>query len=89
MVRSDALDEPLAGLSGGESSEICDLIRRLRAEGVTILIIEHTMSAMVSLVDRFIVLDQGKLLAEGAPDAVMANEQVIEAYLGKGWAKNA
>jgi branched-chain amino acid transport system permease protein len=83
------LDEPLAGLSGGESSEICDLIRRLRAEGVTILIIEHTMSAMVSLVDRFIVLDQGKLLAEGAPDAVMANEQVIEAYLGKGWAKNA
>jgi branched-chain amino acid transport system permease protein len=83
------LDEPLAGLGASDIAEFSSLVRRLRVEGVTIVIIEHTMSAMVTLVNRFVVLDQGKLLAEGAPDAVMTNELVIEAYLGKGWAQRA
>jgi ABC-type branched-subunit amino acid transport system ATPase component/ABC-type branched-subunit amino acid transport system permease subunit len=83
------LDEPLAGLGASDIAEFSSLVRRLHAEGVTIVIIEHTMSAMVTLVNRFVVLDQGKLLAEGAPDVVMANELVIEAYLGKGWAQRA
>lgn len=83
------LDEPLAGLVATDIKEFSALIRQLRAEGLTIVIIEHTMSAMVALVDRFIVLDQGMLLAEGTPDVVMANEKVIEAYLGKGWAQRA
>jgi branched-chain amino acid transport system permease protein len=81
------LDEPLAGLVAGDVREFGVLIRQLRGEGLTIVIIEHTMSAMVELVDRFIVLDQGMLLTEGLPDAVMKNENVIEAYLGKGWAR--
>ena len=83
------LDEPLAGLVATDIREFSALIRQLRAEGLTIVIIEHTMSAMVALVDRFIVLDHGMLLTEGAPEAVMSNEKVIEAYLGKGWAQRA
>src|SRR5690606_20471162 len=53
------LDEPLAGLSGTEVSGFCDLVKALRTEGFTIVVIEHTMSAMVGLVDRFIVLNNG------------------------------
>ena len=81
------LDEPMAGLAADDIRELAALVRRLRSDGLTIVIIEHTMSAMVALVDRFVVLDQGQVLTQGVPDAVMADGKVVEAYLGKGWGK--
>jgi ABC-type branched-subunit amino acid transport system ATPase component/ABC-type branched-subunit amino acid transport system permease subunit len=80
------LDEPLAGLGAAETEELIAVVRRLPAAGVTVVIIEHTMPAMVGLVDRFVVLDQGRLLAEGAPAEVTRRPEVIEAYLGRRWA---
>ena len=80
------LDEPLAGLGAGETEELIAVVRRLPAAGITVVIIEHTMQAMVGLVDRFVVLDQGRLLAEGTPAEVTRKPEVIEAYLGRKWA---
>jgi ABC-type branched-subunit amino acid transport system ATPase component/ABC-type branched-subunit amino acid transport system permease subunit len=82
------LDETLAGLGAGEADQVVDVVRKLAAEGVTIVIIEHTMKAMVKLVDRFVVLDHGAVLVEGEPEAVTRNPQVIEAYLGAKWSAN-
>ena len=80
------LDEPLAGLGAAETAELIEVVRRLPAAGITVVIIEHTMQAMVGLVDRFVVLDQGRLLAEGPPAEVVRRSEVIEAYLGRKWA---
>ncbi len=79
------MDEPLAGLGAAEIEEILTVIRALAAEGVTIVIIEHTMQAMVRLADRLVVLDHGRLIAAGRPDAVTRDGRVIEAYLGRKW----
>jgi branched-chain amino acid transport system permease protein len=79
------LDETLAGLGGGEVEEVIALVRKLAARGVTIVIIEHTMQAMVRLVDRFVVLNDGAVLAEGQPADITRNPAVIDAYLGKRW----
>jgi len=79
------LDETLAGLGGTEIDDMIGLMRRLAARGITIVIIEHTMQAMVKLVDRFVVLDNGAVLAEGSPDEITTNPAVIDAYLGKRW----
>jgi branched-chain amino acid transport system permease protein len=79
------LDEPLAGLGAGEIEEILPVIRGLAAAAVTIVVIEHTMQAMVRLADRLVVLDHGQVIAEGAPDAVTRDARVIEAYLGPKW----
>jgi branched-chain amino acid transport system permease protein len=81
------LDETLAGLGHDDLDGILGAIRRVRAGGVTVLIIEHTMQAMVQLVDHFDVLDHGRLIASGAPETVVRNHEVIEAYLGKKWAE--
>ncbi len=83
------LDETLAGLGKGESEEVIEVIRRLARSGKTIVIIEHTMQAMVQLVDRFVVLDHGEVVTEGDPGTVTRDPRVIEAYLGKKWAANA
>ena len=84
------LDETLAGLGQGEAEEVLSVLRGLAAEDKTIVIIEHTMHLMVRLVDRFLVLDHGRVLAEGGPDEIIKNPSVVEAYLGKKWsAKNA
>jgi branched-chain amino acid transport system permease protein len=79
------LDETLAGLGAGEVEEVIAVVRKLAAQGITIVIIEHTMQAMVRLVDRFVVLNEGALLAEGLPEDITRNTAVIDAYLGKRW----
>jgi ABC-type branched-subunit amino acid transport system ATPase component/ABC-type branched-subunit amino acid transport system permease subunit len=80
------MDEPLAGLGASETREVIALVRALPSSGVTVVIIEHTMHAMVTTVDSFVVLDHGQLLTEGPPAEVTRNPQVIEAYLGHKWA---
>ena len=79
------LDETLAGLGAGEVEEVIGVVRKLAAQGITIVIIEHTMQAMVRLVDRFVVLNEGALLAEGSPEQITREPAVIDAYLGKRW----
>ena len=76
------LDEVLAGLNPTEVDHMIGIVRRIRERGVTILMIEHLMQAIMSLSDRIVVLNFGEKLAEGAPNEVANNAQVIEAYLG-------
>ncbi|NWG25314.1 MAG: branched-chain amino acid ABC transporter ATP-binding protein/permease [Pseudorhodoplanes sp.] len=83
------LDETLAGLGTNEAAEVVAVLRKLASEGITIVIIEHTMHAMVRLVDRFVVLDHGAVLMEGEPQTVTRDQRVIEAYLGTKWSAYA
>src|SRR6201996_9000630 len=83
------LDETLAGLGHDEADEVVAVIQRLARDNMTIAIIEHTMQAMVRLVDNFLVLDHGAVLLEGKPEQVTRDNRVIEAYLGKKWVSHA
>jgi len=78
------LDEPVAGMRQGEATVVADLLRSLCREGMTILLIEHNMSFVMSLCSSITVLDFGKVLTTGNPAEVRACHEVIEAYLGVG-----
>ncbi len=77
------LDEVLAGLNPAEVDEALNVLRRIREAGTTILMVEHVMRAVMGLAERIVVLDQGKKLADGTPDAVMSDPAVAQAYLGR------
>ena len=87
--RLELLDEVMAGLNPSEILEIIAIIRQIRDSGVTVLLIEHVMHAVMSLSDHIHVLSYGKIIAEGSPQQVVSNQAVIEAYLGRGSASAA
>jgi branched-chain amino acid transport system ATP-binding protein len=77
------LDEVMAGLNPVELAGIVELIRRLHAEGLTLIVIEHIMAAMMRLAQRIVVLHHGEKIAEGPPEAITRDRRVIDAYLGE------
>jgi branched-chain amino acid transport system ATP-binding protein len=77
------LDEVMAALNPVEMQGIMDLIRSLRDDGITLLVVEHHMRAIMKISDRILVLNFGKLLADGSPEQVANDPQVVEAYLGR------
>jgi len=76
------LDEPGAGMTGGEKERLIELIRRLRDGGMTVLLVEHDMRLVMGISDTVIVLNHGRVIAEGPPAAIQAHPDVIRAYLG-------
>jgi branched-chain amino acid transport system ATP-binding protein len=76
-------DEVMAGLNLVEIEEVIEVIRKVRNEGISVLVIEHVIKAIRSLSDRLLVLNHGVKIAEGDPGSVLSNQAVIEAYLGK------
>jgi ABC-type branched-subunit amino acid transport system ATPase component len=82
------LDEVMAGVNPKETTQITNIIKKLREEGITFLMIEHNMRAAMGVSDRVIVLDQGMKIADGKPEEVSKNAQVVEAYLGEAYVRD-
>ena len=76
------LDEVLAGLNSSEIANMVETVKKIREQGITIIMIEHVMKAVMNVSDRILVLDYGIQIAEGTPEEISTNEKVIEAYLG-------
>jgi ABC-type branched-subunit amino acid transport system ATPase component len=76
------LDEPFTGMNPGETRQMMDLVLKIRARGITILLVEHDMQAVMGLCDYITVLTFGRLLTEGKPEEIRRNPEVVEAYLG-------
>jgi branched-chain amino acid transport system ATP-binding protein len=79
------LDEVMAGLNPAEIDQAVGLVGKLAARGLTIVVVEHVMRAIMAVARHIVVLDHGQKIAEGAPDEVVANPEVIRAYLGTGY----
>jgi len=76
------LDEPAGGMNNQETQDLIELIRSIRSRGITVLLIEHDMSLVMELCEKLVVLEYGAVIAEGDPEEIKINPQVIEAYLG-------
>ncbi len=83
------LDEPVSGMNATETARFMQLLGRLRKLGVTILLVEHDMPMVMGVSDRIVVLNYGRIIAEGPPAAIQGNPEVIRAYLGQGARKRA
>lgn len=79
------LDEAMAGLSVEDTEQVIGLVCEIHASGVTVVVIEHVMRIIARLCAHAVVLNQGRLLAQGTPQEVLTNDRVREAYLGKGF----
>ena len=77
------LDEPAAGMTASDMQQLMALIRRIRERGITVLLVEHNMRMVMNLCGRIVVLDHGEKIADGPPDKIIADERVIDVYLGK------
>ena len=77
------LDEVMAGLNPTELGGMIELVRRLHADGLTLIVIEHVMAAMMRLAQRIVMLHHGEKIAEGTPREIAADRRVIDAYLGE------